>query len=298
MRPIVSYDDITSSLGPPELQTGPQMSSPHPAKRRRTNRRPDGRIQQLVQHWDDPGTHAPEMSYSEHAISGDSENAEMQHADDRPEEAQEKEEEEESRELTQEEIWDDSALVDAWNSAMAEYEAFHGGSQWKDEAVKRSPLWYNVPPTIVKRKSKPMADTSTPSIPELDVTGVEDEEDSEAEGDEDSAPLNFDTFVPTHDPSLKSAAAAQDQSAYTLPDAPDHIVSQDEAFSCAMSAMYWARYYTAVYYWHRNQNTGAEDVAERGEDELGREQNHLSFAHMLNDVTNLDLIDFGLVSRS
>ena len=32
------------------------------------------------------------------------------------------EEEEESRELTHEEIWDDSALIEAWNSAAAEYE--------------------------------------------------------------------------------------------------------------------------------------------------------------------------------
>jgi hypothetical protein len=32
------------------------------------------------------------------------------------------EEEEESRELTQDEIWDDSALIDAWESATAEYE--------------------------------------------------------------------------------------------------------------------------------------------------------------------------------
>ena len=34
----------------------------------------------------------------------------------------EDEETEESRELTHEEIWDDSALIDAWNSANAEYE--------------------------------------------------------------------------------------------------------------------------------------------------------------------------------
>ncbi len=32
------------------------------------------------------------------------------------------EEEEESRELSHDEIWDDSALIDAWNSAAAEYE--------------------------------------------------------------------------------------------------------------------------------------------------------------------------------
>ena len=34
----------------------------------------------------------------------------------------EEEEEEESRALTHQEIWDDKALVDAWNSAEAEYE--------------------------------------------------------------------------------------------------------------------------------------------------------------------------------
>jgi hypothetical protein len=31
-------------------------------------------------------------------------------------------EHEESRELTYEEIWDDSALIDAWNAAAEEYE--------------------------------------------------------------------------------------------------------------------------------------------------------------------------------
>ena len=35
----------------------------------------------------------------------------------------EREEGEESRELTYEEIWDDSALIDAWNAATEEYEA-------------------------------------------------------------------------------------------------------------------------------------------------------------------------------
>lgn len=37
-------------------------------------------------------------------------------------EMEEREEEDESRELTYEEIWDDSALIDAWNAATEEYE--------------------------------------------------------------------------------------------------------------------------------------------------------------------------------
>ena len=51
------------------------------------------------------------------------------------------EEEEESRELTHEEIWDDSALVDAWEAATEEYEAYHGLEKaWKAETVNKSPL--------------------------------------------------------------------------------------------------------------------------------------------------------------
>jgi len=46
-----------------------------------------------------------------------------------------------SRELTHEEIWDDSALVEAWNAAMEEYEAYHGPDKaWKNEPLHKSPL--------------------------------------------------------------------------------------------------------------------------------------------------------------
>ncbi|KAG1825436.1 uncharacterized protein BJ212DRAFT_1314004 [Suillus subaureus] len=62
---------------------------------------------------------------------------------------------EESRELTHEEIWNDSALIDAWNSATAEYEVFHGKTQdWKSTTVKKSSLWYNIPCNSSKVKAK------------------------------------------------------------------------------------------------------------------------------------------------
>lgn len=48
---------------------------------------------------------------------------------------------EESRELTHEEIWDDSALVNAWDAATEEYEAYHGSDKtWKSETVNKAPL--------------------------------------------------------------------------------------------------------------------------------------------------------------
>ena len=51
------------------------------------------------------------------------------------------EEEDESRELTHEEIWDDSALVNAWEAATEEYEAYHGSEKaWKTETVNKALL--------------------------------------------------------------------------------------------------------------------------------------------------------------
>ena len=68
---------------------------------------------QHMQHWDDPGNYGTPMSYDDAPKLGEA----MVVA------AQEEEfYEEESRELTHDEIWDDSALIDAWNSAAAEYE--------------------------------------------------------------------------------------------------------------------------------------------------------------------------------
>ncbi|KAG7445685.1 uncharacterized protein BT62DRAFT_932846 [Guyanagaster necrorhizus] len=132
--------------------------------------------------------------------------------------------EEESRELTHDEIWDDSALIEAWAAANEEYAAHHGENDksWKDEPTE-SPLWCNVPP--------------------------DDGNDLEPTP-EDSKPLNFDTFVPSHDSSLSG------------------FVSQDEALERAMSAMYWAGYWTAVYH-HRSRavQEEEEEVKDEGEAE-------------------------------
>lgn len=56
----------------------------------------------------------------------------------------------------------------------------------------------------------------------------------------DSVPLNFDTFVPPHNPALPNLAPTDTQN---LTD-----ISQDEAFKNALNAMYWTGYWTAVYH--------------------------------------------------
>lgn len=64
---------------------------------------------------------------------------------------------------------------------------------------------------------------------------------------ENSAPLNFDTFVPSHDPTL-SLTEPSDLAGDALAAPPGPMVSQDEAFKRALGAMYWTGYWTAMYH--------------------------------------------------
>jgi len=56
----------------------------------------------------------------------------------------------------------------------------------------------------------------------------------------DSVPLNFNTFVPSHDATLPNLAATGTQNLAGI--------SQDEAFRNTLNAMYWTGYWTAVYH--------------------------------------------------
>lgn len=109
--------------------------------------------------------------------------------------------------------------------------------------------WFNVAPDPSTLKAnQATAGTAKPAA----VTGSA----SAYGGEDDSQPINFDTFVPLHDPSLgpasHDASGAFDFNAAMpqpfLPDSSVPMASQDEAFSRAMSAMYWSGYWTAVYH--------------------------------------------------
>ncbi|KAH9855803.1 hypothetical protein C2E23DRAFT_723663 [Lenzites betulinus] len=278
MRPLISYDDIVAPDTASAQQQMNPPAAPPPTKKRKTYQNQNqhrqgqmggGRAHQNMYHWDDPANQEPQMMYDEMptpstsastGAGGGHVGGAAQHYDE------EEEEEEESRELTHEEIWDDSALIDAWNSAAAEYEAFHGpGKTWKDQPAKKSPLWYNVPPATT---SKQNANKSASN----GVNAASANAHAASTADTNSIPLNFDTYVPTHDPSLVGAgsalaAPAMDGAALAV-GSEAAMVSQDEAFTRAMTAMYWSGYWTAVYHSRRNeaQQNGAGAPANGADD--------------------------------
>ena len=151
MRPLIQYDldePPTAPSAPPPTVTRPPNARPTKKRKRHHHNAPRPQKAPL-QHWDDPGSTPVGMMYDEQeggAATLEVESlpgtmlgpgAAVSYGDDVEEEEEyydyeygygeedggaEEEEEEESRALTHQEIWDDKALVDAWNSAEAEYE--------------------------------------------------------------------------------------------------------------------------------------------------------------------------------
>jgi hypothetical protein len=180
-------------------------------------------------------------------------------------------------ELTHEEIWDDSALIDAWDAANEEYEVrliglafflsslgfLKGIPRCRKGLEKRTHdqitsvclyvsltglflymflrSWYNVPAAESVRKKPKGADNIT-STSQATIAHENDDEDN-------SKPIDFDTFVPAHDASLHIPAgpSAPDFSAYLETDGGADV-GVDSAFERALGAMYWAGYWTAVYH--------------------------------------------------
>ena len=122
-RPLVSYADITLPYDTNHSSPPSNISKP-PTKKRK---------------WNKPKTRGGNTSHSTNGFTTTSENTSSQSQAETQEGAHGMEE---SRELTYDEIWDDSALIDAWNAATEEYEAYNGPDKgWKTEPVHKSPLY-------------------------------------------------------------------------------------------------------------------------------------------------------------
>jgi hypothetical protein len=111
MRTVISYDDITP---PYQAEVSSRSSTrPPPNKKRKWSKAKQPSQRRASRHFS-PST----------TLEADDNNSEV-----------------EGQELTHEDIWDDSALITAWNAATEEYEAYNGPEKgWKTEPVYKSPL--------------------------------------------------------------------------------------------------------------------------------------------------------------
>jgi hypothetical protein len=102
MRQLVSYDDITGpySAGDPESANTTSLNGASSSKKRKQ-----------FEHDTHVGGPPPKKHQANVEVADYS--------------GEEDENNEMSRDLTQDEIWDDSALIKAWDAANAEYEASH-----------------------------------------------------------------------------------------------------------------------------------------------------------------------------
>jgi hypothetical protein len=98
-----------------------------------------------------------------------------------------------------------------------------------------------------------------PSEPQDDDNEEDDEEEEGGELEEnsgeieqvigpDSAPIDYNTFVPSYDPTLGVAQTSIGHP--QLPAATNDLtkLTKDEIFEKAVSASYWAGYWTAMYH--------------------------------------------------
>jgi hypothetical protein len=150
-RSVVSYEDITLPYDQPdELQPRPSPSScnalyhPPPSKKRKKNNQ-KANVEAAKQHKNASNSTSQRAEFLRSTGASSKQQPEEEKWDADPDEGEygydEGGEGEESRELTHEEIWDDSTLVNAWEAATQEYEAYHGPDKgWKKEPVNKSPL--------------------------------------------------------------------------------------------------------------------------------------------------------------
>ena len=99
MRSVVSYDDLE------QITTTPAPGPPPAKKRKRQQNKRKSLGPQKFAHWDEP-VENHDVSFTDRDYAGDLEDEPLGI---------------ESRELAHEEIWDDSALIEAWDAAMEEY---------------------------------------------------------------------------------------------------------------------------------------------------------------------------------
>ncbi|KAL4813084.1 hypothetical protein BDW67DRAFT_169063 [Aspergillus spinulosporus] len=141
-----------------------------------------------------------------------------------------------SRALTQEEIWDDSALVQSWDEAVEEYKLYHSIAA-KGENVED-----------VLREAEAAAEVEVgPSMSWAQVEKEDEMADANAADSIQSAAAPAETHGMQVKQKQETEAAAGPQAQAPAMPYSAFPQTQDEGLKNLMMAWYYAGYYTALY---------------------------------------------------
>ncbi|KAL4809126.1 hypothetical protein BDV18DRAFT_94895 [Aspergillus unguis] len=154
------------------------------------------------------------------------------------------------RALTQEEIWDDSALVHSWDEAVEEYKLYHS------IAAKGE----NVEDVLREAQAAAEADAG-PSLAWAKVDDEVDDDMADAQAEPSAVETNGPETTNVSEARQDIAAAAEvEPAAAAGPAQPPMPMAfpqvQDEGLKNVMMAWYYAGYYTALYEEQQRANAG------------------------------------------
>ncbi|KAF2742390.1 hypothetical protein M011DRAFT_481688 [Sporormia fimetaria CBS 119925] len=141
-------------------------------------------------------------------------------------------------ELHNDNAWDDSALIDSWDEAVAEYKKYHSiQSQGK-----------RLEDVLSKEELRQLREEHVDLVEEAQTH-------LEADGNKPADQANADVDETNHEPD--SSEQAQQPSAAELHPVPQAILGtvQDENLRNLMMSWYYAGYYTGLYIRQQKKNT-------------------------------------------
>ncbi|PYH41836.1 uncharacterized protein BP01DRAFT_368720 [Aspergillus saccharolyticus JOP 1030-1] len=157
-----------------------------------------------------------------------------------------------SKPLTQEEIWDDSALVQSWDEAVEEYKLYHSiqaGREDIDEVLREAEAAENPQDTPLKQNLDEVVDhmdhDAEPSV--IDAAPAEAKLVADSQQDSTLDTSNTSHTSAASEPTMKPCGTGfNPEGAVPTPHAALAQV-QDKCLKNLMMAWYYAGYYTGLY---------------------------------------------------
>ncbi|KAI5809526.1 hypothetical protein DFH27DRAFT_150464 [Peziza echinospora] len=172
------------------------------------------------------------------------------------------------QQLSHAEIWDDSSLINAWDSALQEYKKYHsiqatGGSVEGAVAAKNilAELEMKDVASVAHAQSSDNAVAEELEEGEVGPRNEEEQEDAQpAAGLPHTSPIDTLNQHPKHDEQASAAPTTGSVPHANMPQIPPGILAgQNEALRNLMISWYFAGYYTGLYEGQQQQQQQGQE---------------------------------------